>query len=251
MRSCELHINNISLKFGNYTVLEDIDFCVGPETFVSIVGPNGGGKTTLLKIILGIIKPNKGSIKIDEMNIADVPSEYIGYVPQIKTLDRSFPAIPLELVASGIKNKWSSRIDSNTKDLIFDALKKVGAEHLAYRQLSKLSGGELQRIYLARSFVRKPKLLLLDEPATGIDFIGENDIHNIIEEYRKESDAIIIMVTHDWEAAYHHSDKVLLLNRKQICYNVPTIAFNDENLRSTFSHVGHKHDIVFGVHSHD
>jgi zinc transport system ATP-binding protein len=251
MLETSIKIENLHLAFGKYNALEDINLDIESGTFVSVVGPNGGGKTTLLKIILGLLKPTAGTIKINNGEVNELPSNFIGYVPQIKSLDRSFPASSIELVASGLRSNWVSRIGKVEKELILTTLERVGAEHLAFRQLSKLSGGELQRIYLARSFIRKPKILLLDEPATGIDLVGETDIHNIIDSYKKESNSIIIMVTHDWEAAYHHANKVLLLNRLQICYNKPEIAFNEINLRKAFSHVGHTHSMVFGAVHHD
>ena len=251
MTETNIKIENLNLAFGKYNALENINLDINSGTFISVVGPNGGGKTTLLKIILGLIKPSAGTIKINNGEVSELAPNFIGYVPQIKSLDRSFPALSIELVASGLRSNWVSRIDKAEKDLILSTLERVGAEHLAFRQLSRLSGGELQRIYLARSFIRNPKILLLDEPATGIDMVGETDIHNIIDGYKKESNSIIIMVTHDWEAAYHHADKVLLLNRKQICYNSPEIAFNEINLRKAFSHIGHKHEMIFGAIHHD
>ena len=247
MKNACIKIENLFIRFGKYTSLENINLEIKANTFVSIVGPNGGGKTTLLKVILGLIKPSEGNVQINGMNTLEIPPEIIGYVPQIKTSDMTFPALPIELVASGIRGNWVARLSNDEKKSAIGALERVGAGHLAKRQLSKLSGGELQRIYLARSFVRKPLILLLDEPVTGIDLMGESDIHKIIEDYKNESNAIIILVTHDWESAYHHADKVLLLNKSQICFDEPSIAFSEAYLRKAFSHVGHKHEMIFGV----
>lgn len=127
-----------------------------------------------------------------------------------------------------------------------EVLDSVGAVHLANKQLSTLSGGELQRIYLARSFVRNPKILLLDEPATGIDLTLESDIYNLIDDYRKKNKSTVIMVTHDWDTAYHHSDRVLILNKQVVCYDKPDIAFNDGSMRRAFGHIGHKHNMILG-----
>jgi len=204
----------------------------------------------LLKVILGLLKPSSGKLLVNGKDTCNLPANVIGYVPQIKTLDMSFPALSIELVASGFKNNWVARLTKDDKKKSLEVLERVGASHLAYRQISNLSGGELQRVFLARSFVRNPDILLLDEPVTGIDLLGENDIHNIIEDYRKESKTIILMVTHDWEAAYHHADKVILINRNLISFETPDKAFSEENLRRTFSHIGHKHDMVFGVEKH-
>ncbi len=241
-----IEIKGLSHTFGQHIALKDINVSISKGTFVSVVGPNGGGKTTLLKCLLGLIEPNKGSIKIANYDPKKVPSKLIGYIPQIKTLDRTFPAYSIELVSTGILNHWPGRINRNIANKCCEALDAVGAKHLEKRQLNELSGGELQRIYFARSIVRKPKILILDEPATGIDLSAENDMNLIIDDYKDKEKAIVIMVTHDWESAYHHADKVLMLNINQICYDTPEIAFSEKNMRRVFGHVGHAHDMIFG-----
>lgn len=246
-----IKFEHLSVCYSKYYALEDINLEISDNSFIAILGPNGGGKTTFLKIILGLIKPSAGKVLIKGKKTSELNKNIIGYVPQIKTLDRSFPALSIELVVSGIRGNWPAKISKLEKEQAIEALKQVGAEHLAFRSLNKLSGGELQRIFFARSFVRNPEILLLDEPATGIDVVGESDIYNIIGDYEAKTDTTIIMVTHDWEAAYHHANKVLLLNRSQICFNEPDIAFKEENLRKAFSHIGHSHAMVFGVKNHD
>lgn len=246
----KVEIKDLTHVFGKHIAIQNINFKVSPSSFVSIVGPNGGGKTTLLKCLLGLIKPQKGSISINGYKPTKVPPEQIGYVPQIKTLDRTFPAHSIELVATGILNRWPGRINEETRELCCNALDSAGAKHLVRRQLNELSGGELQRVYFARSIVRKPKILILDEPATGIDISAENDMNLIIDDYKEKYDAIIIMVTHDWESAYHHADKVLMINVEQICYDTPEIAFSEKNMRKVFGHVGHAHEMIFGGAKH-
>ena len=242
-----IKISSLSLMFGPHTVLEDVSLNISKGKFTSIVGPNGGGKSSLIKIILGLIMPSSGGIMIDGYNPQQLESRYFGYVPQLKTADRSFPATAVELVASGIEANWLTRLNGKLLNDSMEALRKVSAENLADKQLSKLSGGELQRIYLARSIARKPKILLLDEPATGIDSASENDLNNILEQIREETHTTVIMVTHDWETAYHHSDKVIILNKNVICSDTPEKAFTDEVLRIAFGHEGHKHKMIFGA----
>jgi zinc transport system ATP-binding protein len=236
-----IEIKNLSLSYSDINVLENINLIIPEHSFVSIVGPNGAGKTTLMKILLGLIKISSGEVKIFDKFPNEVDPALIGYVPQIKTMDRSFPALSIELVTSGITRRWPWFVKGNEKQKSLEALSLVKATNLANRTLSELSGGELQRICLARSIVRNPKLVVLDEPATGIDAIGEADLYNLLEAYQEKSGATIVMITHDWHVANHHSDYVLLLNRKQVSFGPPLEALSEENLRIAFGHIGHLH----------
>lgn len=236
-----VEIKNLSLSYGDIKVLEDINLVIPDSSFVSIVGPNGAGKTTLMKILLGLVKYNSGDVKVFGKDPTEVDPALVGYVPQIKTMDRSFPALAIELVTSGITRRWPWQVKGEDKQKSLEALSLVKAEQLANRTLSELSGGELQRVCLARSIVRKPKLVVLDEPATGIDAIGEADLYNHLEAYQQKSKATILMITHDWHVANHHSDFVLLLNRKQVSFGPPAEALSENNLRVAFGHIGHIH----------
>lgn len=236
-----IEIKNLSLSYGEIKVLEDINLSIPENSFVSIVGPNGAGKTTLMKILLGLIKHSSGEVKIFEKHPDKVDPALVGYVPQIKTMDRSFPALAIELVLSGITQRWPWLIKGEQRKKALDALSLVNADKLANRTLSELSGGELQRVCLARSIVRNPKLVVLDEPASGIDAIGEADLYNLLEAYQNKSGATILMITHDWHVANHHSDFVLLLNRKQVSFGPPSESLSEQNLRIAFGHIGHVH----------
>jgi zinc transport system ATP-binding protein len=241
-----IDVEHLYAKLGQHDVLMDIQFKLATGAFLAIVGPNGAGKSTLLKCILGLIAPTAGTAKVFDNKPGNVSADTIGYVPQLKTMDRKFPALAIELVLTGINNKWPWRSKAHDLQKGMDALQQVGAEHLANRSLGKLSGGELQRVCLARSLVRQPKLVMLDEPTTGIDAVGERDFYLLLENYQKKSGATFVMITHDWHAATHHADHVLLLNRKQISFGPPKEALGEENLRLAFGHVGHQHSQVFG-----
>ncbi len=236
-----IEINNLSLNFSDIKVLENINIKVIDGSFVSIVGPNGAGKTTLMKILLGLVKYSIGEVKIFGKSPTNVDPALIGYVPQVKTMDRNFPALAIELVTSGLSRRWPWFVKGEEKQRSMEALSLVKASDLANRSLSELSGGELQRVCLARSIVRNPKLVVLDEPATGIDAIGEADLYNLLEAYQEKSNATILMITHDWHVANHHSDFVLLLNRKQVSYGPPAESLSESNLRTAFGHIGHVH----------
>lgn len=238
-----IETKNLSFNYNGIPVLSDINISIPEGKFVSILGPNGAGKTTFLKIVLGLIKNYSGTITVFGKKPTEVEPALLGYVPQFKTMDRKFPAIAIELVASGLIKKWPWNIRGKSKNLAYEALALVKSEHLAERSLSTLSGGELQRVCLARSIVRNPKLIVLDEPATGIDAIGEADLYNLLEDYQKKSGTTILMITHDWHVAHHHSDYVLLLNRNQIAFASPKEALSENNLRIAFGHIGHHHNI--------
>ncbi len=242
---------NLSVKFEDHIALADLAMQIPKESFVAIVGPNGAGKSTFLKVLLGLVKPRTGKVKIFGKTPQQVDPNLIGYVPQFKTMDRSFPAVSIELVYTGLSRKWPWWLSKDAEDRACQALDQVGATHLARRPIGKLSGGELQRVCLARSIVRQPELLMLDEPATGIDAIGEKDMYRMLEVYQKGSGATVIMITHDWHAVTHHADYVLLLNRKQISFGSPTKVLQEDNLRLAYGHIGHDHALKFLVNSND
>ncbi len=234
----------MSITYGAREALRDVTLEVENASFVAVLGPNGSGKTSLIKALVGIISPARGRILVFALPPRKAGTGLIGYVPQVKTLERQFPAIALELVVSGLRGRWPARISAGEKDDALEALHGVGGAHLSDRQLSSLSGGELQRVYLARSLIRRPRLVLLDEPATGIDAAGTSDLYDVLETYQRRHDATIIMVTHDWHAAFHHATHVLLLNREQISYGRSHDVLSEQNLRRTFGHVGHEHAML-------
>ncbi len=249
MKNNHITVENLNVSFGHNTILEDISFRLPQTSYLAIVGPNGSGKTTLMKTLTGLITPLKGKINIFGKELSHIIPGSISYVPQIKTMDKAFPARAIDLVLSGLHQTWNFRISTTDLDNSLQILEEVGADDYAFRALSSLSGGELQRVFLARSLIRKPKLLLLDEPATGVDLVCEQSISKLINRYNQEHGTTVIMITHDWSAAYHHTNYVLLLNRKQIYFGDSRTAFTDENMLLTFSHTGHAHGISFGLKS--
>lgn len=219
------------LRLGSAKVLEGIDFEVPEQSFFTIIGPNGAGKSVLLSVLLGKIKAPKSEVFLSSSDPND-----IGYVPQFKTFDRSFPARVVDFVVSGTHRSWPLRIKPSEREQALKALSQVQAESLVDRNLKELSGGELQRCYLARALIRPRKLLILDEPATGIDALGEMDLYELLETYRSKEQLSILMVTHDLEVARHHSTEVLLLNRRQIAFGKPSSTLKPEFIDRAFGH---------------
>ncbi len=238
-----LHIHHVSVRFGEVEALQDVSFDLSKGEFLAVVGPNGAGKSTLVKVALGLIKPNKGHAALFGTDAGKSP-ERIGYVPQLKTFDRTFPATALELVVSGLRRRWPAWIKREEKERASAALAQVGAEGLLSRPLAKLSGGELQRAFLARALVRKPDIVLLDEPATGVDFLAEHDLYDLLERYQTETGATVAMITHDLSAARYHASKVIVLNRRVHGFGLPQEVLCERCLKDAYGHVGHAHEII-------
>lgn len=242
-----LEIDELSVSYGNHLLFENVSFSLNKGTICAVMGPNGSGKTTLLKIISGMKNPDKGVVKINGKKVSDVSANEIGYVPQIKTINRNFPAKAFELVLSPVNKSWPAIVSKSMKKRALDALGQVSAAHLANREISQLSGGELQRVYLARSLITSPSLLLLDEPATGVDMLCESRLNEIISQARSAQNTTVLMVTHDISSAHYHSDCTLLLNKEMIFFGDTKDAFTEENIQKTFSHMGHQHDVKLAV----
>jgi zinc transport system ATP-binding protein len=243
-----LVLDGVGVRFGDLQALRDISLTVPAGAFTAIVGPNGSGKSTFIKVLLGLVPTSAGRVCVLGEPPGAVPPAWIGYVPQVKTLDRSFPARSLELVITGLRPRWPWLSRGREREEALAALERVGAQHVAQRAVAQLSGGELQRVYLARSLARRPRIVMLDEPATGIDVVGEKDMYSLLEAFQRETGATILMVTHDLAAAHHHASHVLVLNRRQIAFGPPEAALSEDCLRQAYSHVGHAHPVQLGAH---
>jgi zinc transport system ATP-binding protein len=220
---------------GALQVLQGVGFSLYPGQFLAVLGPNGSGKTTLVQALLGAV-PYQGRI--------DSRARRIGYVPQLKGFDRSFPGRAEELVRSGLSNAWPFRRRGAEVQKARAALERVGAAAVADRPISRLSGGQLQRVYLARALVHEPDLLLLDEPAAGVDVVGERDLYQLLEQQQADHpDLAILMVTHDWEVARHHAHTSLVLNGRAIAFGPSAEVLTEHCLRQAFGHLGHAHHL--------
>ena len=239
-----IDVQNLHISLSKRTIVSDVSFSLNKGDFLALLGPNGGGKSTLVRALVGL-QPYSGQLVIEG------GKNKVGYVPQIKTLDRTFPAMTRELVSTALKRSWPWSMDRKCTSVVLDALKKVGMLEKADHQIRHLSGGELQRAYLARAIISNPKLLILDEPGSGVDMSGSADMLEIVERYRKEQEATVIMVTHDWEVAFHHASHVLVLKNTPVSYGSAKQAMTEAAIREAFGHVGHAHDVMGGHVHHD
>ena len=191
-----IEIDQISASYDTKLVLKDVSLCVWKDDFLGVIGPNGGGKTTLLKIILGLKKPVSGDISFFE-NGRKVSSLKMGYLPQINPIDKRFPISVYEVVSSGLVSEKPRFRDFTKaqKDHIRRLIVQIGLEAFTKRAIGELSGGQLQRVLLARAIVSHPQLLILDEPSTYVDKLFESQFYELLVEINKETS--IILVSHD------------------------------------------------------
>jgi zinc transport system ATP-binding protein len=194
-------------------VLEDINLIVSELDFIGLIGPNGGGKTTLLKVLLGLILPARGEIQIMGHSVSQ-GRRYIGYVPQILELDREFPIQVADVVRMGRlgKHRLLQRYNRQDETIVHHSLEQVGMLALGDRPIGKLSGGERQRVYIARALASQPRILLLDEPTANVDPKVQNSIYELLRELNQ--DMTIVMVSHDLGAVSTYVKTVGCLNRR-------------------------------------
>lgn len=205
-----LTMHSVSASYGNDTVLHDINFVVNEGDFIGIIGPNGGGKTTLLKLILGLIKPLRGEIIFGNKMLNGYK---IGYLPQISTGDVHYPLTVTDVVLSGlmIRKKILSRISASDRALAQAVIEELGLTGLGKASLSELSGGQLQRVFLGRAIIGDPKLLLLDEPGNFVDSAFESNFYGKLKELN--SRMAILMVSHDIGMISSHVKTYACVNR--------------------------------------
>ena len=239
MTTAAVELRDVSKTYGQTEVLRDVNLSLEAGSFTAIIGPNGAGKSTLLHIMAGLIAPSRGEVRVMGQSPQQVLGSAIGLVPQTKTLDRSFPALAVELVATGILRRWPWRIRAVDRRRATDALAMVGVADLADRPVRQLSGGELQRVYLARCLVREASLIILDEPGAGLDIAGEADMYHILSHYQDRHEATIVMITHDWEGARVHASHALLLDQTILAHGAPPDVLDEHNLLRVFGHAGH------------
>ena len=191
-----IELKDITAGYEKKTVLHNVSLQIWEDDFLGIIGPNGGGKTTLLKVILGLLPSTKGTIKCYQNN-EEVPSLKIGYLPQINHIDKRFPISVYEVISSGLSAE-KPLFKGFTKEQnvrIEKAIHQMGLENLSNRPIGELSGGQLQRVLLGRSIVSQPQVLILDEPSSYVDKRFETKFYQLLEEINKES--AIILVSHD------------------------------------------------------
>ncbi len=245
-----VELKRLTVSFDDRPVVDHVDLRVQRGDIITIIGPNGAGKTTLIKAVLGIQPISGGSLTM-------APGLTIGYVPQHLTLETTLP----------ISVKRFMLLSGRPQQECLDALAKTGVEHLFNASVHHLSGGEKQRLLLARALARRPDLLVLDEPAQGVDINGQASLYDLIRSLRDELNCGVIMISHDLHLVMAATDKVICLNQHVCCSGYPEDISHDPAFIETFGrpvaeslavyhhHHNHSHnlhgDVVSGEHDDD
>ena len=207
-----IEIDNVSFEYTkDEPVIENVSFFITEGDTTILIGPNGSGKTTLLKIMIGLLEPTSGTVRIYGKKPKDIRKN-IGYVPQRLYFDTTFPITVLEFL----------RLSGNTNDKeIISALESVGVKDISSSRIGELSGGQLQRTLIARSLIKRPKILFLDEPMSGIDIGGEKNFYQLIKGIKEKYSITIIMVSHEVNIVSQIANQVICINKKMLCSGSP------------------------------
>lgn len=236
---------DVGLRLAGQAVLQGVNLTIPPNKVVSLIGPNGAGKTTLVRVLLGLIDVQQGTV-------ARKAGLTVGYMPQRMALH---PALPLTVM------RFLSLNQRATEPAIAAALTVLRIEHLQDQQLATVSGGELQRVLLARAMLGGPQLLILDEPAQGVDLAGQAELYRLIGEIRDRSGCGVLMISHDLHLVMSATDEVVCLNHHVCCHGEPEHVSSDpaflelfgasvsEELAVYTHHHNHEHDISGNVKS--
>lgn len=206
-----ISIKDMRVDYDGFTVLDGINLSVRENDFLGVIGPNGGGKTTLLKVLLGLIRPQRGEVKVMGSSPLEARN-HMGYVPQFSLHEHDFPINVWDVVILGrlSKKKWFEGFDGQDREAAEKALKTVNMLNLKDRQIDRLSMGQKQRVFIARALVSEPKILLLDEPTASVDEPMQEDIYKFLKSLKDK--ITIVLVSHDVGVISSYVDKIACLN---------------------------------------
>jgi len=233
-----IQTHDVSLSLQGRRILDHVNLSVERGEIVTLIGPNGAGKSTLVRVILGLLQPDQGSVSL-------AAKTRIGYMPQRLQID---PILPLTV------RRFLTLAQRSKTSRLREVLSEVGAEKLLDSPLQSLSGGETQRVLLARAMLRNPDLLILDEPVQGVDVIGQDELYRLIGTIRKRHGCGILMVSHDLHLVMSATDRVICLNQHVCCSGHPDTVKSDPNYVALFGQspalmpYSHHHDHVHDDH---
>jgi ABC-type Mn2+/Zn2+ transport system ATPase subunit len=222
-----LDVDRVTFGYGGPAVLEDVSVAVAPGQFTGIVGPSGSGKTSLLKVLLGTVQPQHGSVHRQR-------GTAVSYVPQVETVNWSFPVTVAECVLMArATRRLSPFATREEKADVGQVLERLGIAELAPRHIRELSGGQQQRMFIARALVRRPQLLLMDEPTSGVDVGTRHEVLHLLDDLNREGLAIVL-TTHDLNGMASHLPHLIALNRRVIAAGPPKEVIVPDVLEQVF-----------------
>lgn len=255
-QSLPISVNNLTVTYNNARLaLYNANCTVETGTITALVGPNGGGKSTLFKAIMGFLKPTQGKIAIGDYSVQNAQKrQLMAYVPQSDEVDWNFPISVFDVVMMGRYGYMNLLRIPSKKDrrLVMESLERVGMVDFRHRQIGELSGGQKKRAFLARALAQEGKVILLDEPFTGVDVKTEKQIIDLLMELRDEGHTILIS-THDLSSISTFCDRTILLNRTILAEGTTEETFTPENLEMTFgglptTKANDKRQTIKGIH---
>ncbi len=236
--SSVVSLEDVWVYYQETTALEAVSLEIEDGEFLGLIGPNGSGKTTLIKVILGLVKPDRGQVKVFGVTPGKLGSKHhlIGYVPQRSNGDWNFPVSVIDVVMMGRYGRIGlfKRPSSADEAIALKSLEAVQMKDFARRQLAQLSGGQQQRVLIARALATEPKLLLLDEPAAGVDAHGEEQFYGLLKELKEKHGLTIVVVTHDIAVVSSHVEKLACLNQTLYTHASPTEVFTAGTLEKVY-----------------
>lgn len=244
-----IELKKVSFSYNGIPVLKDVNLMVHERDFLSVVGPNAGGKTTLLKLILGLLKPTRGTVRVFGQPPAKVRSR-IGYMPQHASLDLLFPVSVLDVVLMGRlgNRKQLGLYSREDKEMGVEALQRMEMYDMRHRPFADLSGGQRQRVLIARALASDPDLLLLDEPTSNVDLAIETELYDLLQELNEK--VTVVLVTHDLGFVSRYVKSVACVNRRIVVH--PTSEITGEMINEIYGcdmrMVRHDHRCSEGGH---
>lgn len=247
-----IKLDNVSFAYGNNVVLENLSFSVQKGEYLGIIGPNGGGKTTLTKIILGLLNPSSGTVSLFGKDRHDFREKYrIGYVPQrVTQTDKDFPITVLEVVRTGriARLGFFRRFSKKEKEIVDHAMDIAGIAKYRNTLIGNLSGGERQRVFIARALASEPDVLILDEPTVGVDIAAQKTFYEFLASLNKDHHLTILFISHDVDVISQETKTVLCLNRNMVCHGTPQQSLNEDVLRKLYG--DHVKNVSHNEHNH-